>query len=339
MTNTSDTDVRQRLVVARVGWCSKYDGSPDDEPRKGGDWNREHIGSEHRNFLPYNGKLYGWVQPPGASLNLGRVGAVPDDARELADVCVAWIATRDGIGQVLVGWYRHAKMYATHDQHGKRGVYNFIAKSRDGTLLHPDDRRLQIPKGAGGTGQANICYARDNNGELIKGAFFDRVRATILKFGNGKARDSKNDAIHAADAVIRGQGFQYDVRFRRLIERHAMARVMKLLKQKYEAVEDRSSECSFDFLCRIGGKERLVEVKGTTTVGEIVLLSRAECELASRERVDLYVVRNIVIEDRDGKPKTIGGTVDTIPDWGRRGFHSKPLGFAVSIKKMHSRRE
>jgi hypothetical protein len=327
-----DADVRQRLVIARVGWCSKYDGSQDDEPRKGGGWNLENVGAEHRNFVPYAGRVYGWVQPPGSRLSLGRVEPAAADQDAIDDVCVAWIATRNGFGQVLVGWYRHTKMFAEYREHGKRGLYEFIANVKDSFLLKPDDRRLQIPKGKGGTGQANMCYARDLSGKLMHGAFFDSIRRTILGYGKRNVPVTRDEALEVADAVVRGQGFQFDVRHRRLIELHAMARVKKLLKKSYGEVEDRSGECSFDYVCRNGTREVLVEVKGTTTHGKVVLLSRAECELAKEERVDLYVVKDIKIE-ADGKGvRAVGGSITVYKDWGSRKYSARALGFAVLLK-------
>jgi hypothetical protein len=224
-------------------------------------------------------------------------------------------------------------MYAEYLEHGKRGLYEFVCKLKDGELLRPDDRRLQVPKGKGGTGQANICYARDGVGKLAQGPFFDSVRRAILKHGKTTTPGNRSESLEAADSVVRGQGYQFDVRYRRIIEMHAMACVRKLLKKDYDEVEDRSSEASFDFLCRNGRAEHLIEVKGTTTAGDVVLFSRAECELAGRERVDLYVVKDIQIED-DGKTcRATGGAVSVYKDWGRRNFSCKPLGFAVSLKR------
>ena len=132
-------------------------------------------------------------------------------------------------------------------------------------------------------GQANICYARDNDGKISRAPLFKDIRDTIID-DRGSGTDEGERSVEAADAVVRGQGFQYDVRFRILIERRAMALVRRYLKSRYDEVEDRSAECSFDYLARKGKSKRLIEVKGTTTPGDFVLMSRAECELAARER-------------------------------------------------------
>jgi Domain of unknown function (DUF3883) len=326
----SDDDVKQRLVIARVGWCDEYNGTPGDEPRNGGAWNDENIGSEFYNFLPEDGKLYGFVRIKGRTFRLDRVSPDVGDDAELKDVCVAWIAYLKEYGNVLVGWYRHATMFG-EVQERDGPDYTFVANPSNGVLIDPNNRNVDVPKAKGAMGQSNICYARDNDGNLLKAPFFSQVRHAILTHKNSQVK-RPNDPVDAADAVIRGQGFQLDVRFRKVIEMHAMARVKRLLGKTYDIVDDHSANSSYDLLARKGRVRHKIEVKGTTTDGEVVLLSRKECELASNERVDLYIVRNIKMTGDDDSPKAGGGAINVIKDWGSKRLPSKALGFAITVK-------
>src|SRR5260370_30837201 len=78
-----------RMVFLRIGWMDRYQGiSCGDAISGGGAYVAEHgYGHEIFNFKPFQGNVYGYVQPPGAGpnapgqtkINIDRIGAGADD--------------------------------------------------------------------------------------------------------------------------------------------------------------------------------------------------------------------------------------------------------------------
>jgi len=336
MAQNGDGDVTHRLILARVGWCDKYDGDVNDSPRNGGENNKDNRGWEHRNFVKVRGELfYGYARPArGGKASLNRVSDRPpldpgtEDER-IEDVCVAMIAKSDSLGQVLVGWHRHATFFA-REQHRRRW-FLWQAPAKRGVLLQVDARTLRVPSGRGATGESNLTYARDKFGNLLQGRrFIDEIREVILTYDpTGNASPLQN-----LDAIVRGQGFQYDALYRSEIEARAMTVARRALKKMYNTVVDCSKIESFDFQCRNGnGRPRLIEVKGTTTAGNAVLVSSNEYDLARRERVDLYIVSDVQLRFDGDEATAHGGFLTIHENWGKKGFNVNPRGYAVTLPK------
>lgn len=158
------------LVFFNVGWMERYEGlQTGDTIVGGGSYVKdEGRGNEVCNFAESGGTLYGYVQPPGWQINIGRLGAQAGDD-QVSGVTVVWTATRPTGGTAVVGWYNNATVYRSYQKHKhlppllrKNGVDGFWASaaSRDGKLLGVDERTCEIPRQVkGGMGQSNVWYA------------------------------------------------------------------------------------------------------------------------------------------------------------------------------------
>lgn len=178
------------LLFCNIGWMEHYRGSDTNNTIEGGGrYVRETgTGGEVHNFLPYNGRYYGYVQTVhGGSIRIERLGAAPD-AAELPGVTVVWTARHPGTGGTcVVGWYRHATVRREYDElpnlprrstwswHGREVGYYITAPAEDALLLPPDARTLAVPRGKGGIGQSNVWYA---DGESAT-AFVQQARTFI----------------------------------------------------------------------------------------------------------------------------------------------------------------
>lgn len=127
------------------------------------------------------------------------------------------------------------------------------------------------------------------------------------------------EAILAIDAVIRpaavaGQSWLADGARRRSIELYAMEQAINHYKAQWPVVEDVSAKESFDLRCRNGHVELRVEVKGTTTAGGSILLTRNEVRHAedSRNSMSLFVVSGILV---DSANNCSGGIPLVIEPW------------------------
>lgn len=157
------------LLFCNVGWMEDYQGQTAlDQISGGGSWVAEHgTGHEVCNFLDVDGTVYGYVQAQGQGINLSRLGA-DAGAAYLDGVTVVWTARRTGVGTVIVGWYRNARVYGPFQRfnpvppvQAANGIESFLiaARTEDCTLLPIDARTKDVPRQTkGGMGQSNVWY-------------------------------------------------------------------------------------------------------------------------------------------------------------------------------------
>ena len=96
---------------------------------------------------------------------------------------------------------------------------------------------------------------------------------------------------------------------------------------------DVSATKPFDLLCREGDRELRVEVKGTTSLGLSVLLTRNEVRHAQENNgcVALFVVANIVASASG----CTGGTIHVFEPWDIQDDDLEPVAFEC---RLHGRR-
>lgn len=198
---------RDRMVFFNIAWMREYKGNWDiDVPVNGGSFIRENgWGGEVYNFQPYNGMLYGYVEPgvverngPQRRINISRLVRRPAAIRNLhclSGVLVVWVATpKSGRQPVLVGWYENATLYRNAQippeesgrklpNHGNPGEYFASAREQDCVLVRPEERTLQLPRKGEGLGRSNIWYAQTYIGESTK----DKVLSFIRSWKNSHA--------------------------------------------------------------------------------------------------------------------------------------------------------
>ena len=111
------------------------------------------------------------------------------------------------------------------------------------------------------------------------------------------------EAIEAADEAAGkkyskpGKRFRRSAAQRKAIELHAMAAARTHYESEGWSVIDTSNSKPYDFLCRRGGERLLVEVKGTTSDGSSIVLTRNEVDLHNAEHPNtaLAIVHGIVL--------------------------------------------
>lgn len=105
----------ERILYCRVGWMNAYRGNAIERPQGGGKYNINNIGHEVYNYLGYEGRYYGFVEPGllnGATKNIAVEKLCGDKKSDSAEnVLVVWLSTKPGQGQYIVGWYEDATVY------------------------------------------------------------------------------------------------------------------------------------------------------------------------------------------------------------------------------------
>jgi hypothetical protein len=159
-------------IFLRIGWMTRYQGqATSDHITGGGAFVEEHgYGHEIFNFQLFEGRVFGYVQPPGSGhnlpqgpgININRLGAARTDDSILG-VLAVWVATSPQGGSYIVGWYSNA----TVQRHRKRIAVMPIRNS-DTTLPPPMTIRssyhqvsvcFQCRAAKVAWGQANVWYA------------------------------------------------------------------------------------------------------------------------------------------------------------------------------------
>lgn len=209
-----------------------YQGQSDtDQIQGGGSYVQEEgMGHEVCNYMQHNGAVFGYVQPPKASgpgegnIRIERIGA---DSKDHVDgVLVVWTATRPEGRTAVIGWYKNATVYRTHQYfhsvpklHKENGLkgYWIKAASEDTTLLSVDERILEIPRRVkGGMGQANIWYADspDSVEILNKVMLFINGKRTKQRTKRSRTTDPEHNAKVEAAAIHKVSSYFEDIGYR-----------------------------------------------------------------------------------------------------------------------------
>jgi hypothetical protein len=134
------------------------------------------------------------------------------------------------------------------------------------------------------------------------------------------------------DATRKGQGYQLDQKVKVAVEAHAMNIATEYFAVAWE-VEDVHGSQSYDLVCTKGGREKRIEVKGTTTDGSEILLTPNEVKHARTYRdVALFVLADVVVErEPDGSVVAGGGTPIVHDPWDISAGKLKPVGYRFEL--------
>lgn len=334
-----------KVILARMGWMTSYNGptADDERPIGGGAYNRDHVGFEVYNFARFGKKHLGHVQ--AESLNLKRIDAGNDSAK-VDNVLVLFFAPRpDGAGQFLVGWYRNATVHRRRITSAKRGGrrfgrYNLEAPVERSTLLAESLRMLKVPHGKGTTGQAHVTYGNDERGNVLPWV------QPLVKFVEGyRGPNVVNDGVlpkaeqraiaiaQSAEEDIAAQGFSASPAERRAVEERAMAVATRYYERAGYVVKDTHKGRPYDLECSKGKRTLYVEVKGTRGRGETIFLTRREVAHANARPRDcvLFVVSGIRLKRSGRRASAVGGRSKVFAPWRPRTFELEPLAYACKL--------
>lgn len=346
MARTTERSVRQRKVLfARVGWMLYYRGRipGDDRPIGGGRYNKSKIGHEVYNFQEAGEHLYGYFQPTMSSNAIALERIDPEAAGEdtLNSVLVVFIARRPKGRQVIVGWYKDAKVFRRKVQHspGKpRGYGHFCsAEKRNCTLIYHADRDHEIPFGKGSIGQSNVWYPLAGDGSQKRAPWIQQALDFIVDyqgsniFAEPEVAVEKESAAAAEEAFAqsKGQGFARTPEERQALEDRAMAVAKKYFRDEGFGVENVSARRPYDLLCRRGTRELHVEVKGTTTDGVAIVLTNNEVKHACdpRNSCVLFILHSIRLEGQ----KATGGRQLILNPWRLQQARLTPINYTYRL--------
>lgn len=257
-----------KMLFLNIAWMERYEGLAGDVIKGGGSHvNEQGWGGEMMNFKPHRGYMYGSVQPNRfETIDVEHLGA-PTGAAALEDVLVVWVAPRDGVGNVVVGWYDKATVFRRPQRpvdvtRRHRGIplrYHVKARSGDCVRLPVDVRTLIVPraKSAGpgmGMGQANVWYA--DNAVVLKRRVLDFIRR--YKSGGKLPKTSGGKKPGG-----RGGRWQPDPFRRQKVEKAAIACTTACFERLgYDVDSVEKDRVGWDLEATSGEVKLLFEVKG-----------------------------------------------------------------------------
>jgi hypothetical protein len=240
-----------RLLFANITWMKHYEGITRlDKPQYGGSWIAESggKGGEVKNFLTRrDGYVYGYVAN-NDEISLDRIGG-PPGSPSLHHVTVVWVSRSERFGTVIVGWYKDATVFRSVQDHD--GLSYFMrAKAKNCHLLDVQDRKFEIPRGAGWMGQKNRWYA-DRSSHAI-------FRRKVLRYlETNKLPNTRPRSSHAF------RKFQIDIKKRLKIERRAMLAASRHYEERgYRVKYVHTQKIGWDLEARRNRELLRIEVKG-----------------------------------------------------------------------------
>jgi predicted RNA-binding protein with PUA-like domain len=134
----------------------------------------------------------------------------------------------------------------------------------------------------------------------------------------------------------RGQRWSASPAVRRAIELRAMQAAIKHYTGQGWSVENVSAYCSYDLHCEQDDRVLRVEVKGTTSTGERVLLTRNEVAQARADypNTALFVLANVTVgKEADGRPSAGGGRAVVREPWMPREEDLEPIAYEYTVPR------
>ena len=133
-----------------------------------------------------------------------------------------------------------------------------------------------------------------------------------------------------------GQGFGLSTSERRAVEMHAMRLAKAHLESCQWRVRDVSASKPYDFLCKRGSEEMIVEVKGTTSTGEQIVLTKNEIAAHCMRHPNnaLIVVHSISLTRASDTPSADGGELIVLSPWEIKESQLQPLAFQYIVQNV-----
>jgi hypothetical protein len=216
---------------------------------------------------------------------------------------------------------------------GRLGPEDFGARRKPETILSVLTRTNRITVSPGLSGAWRSASGRETLQEgllemLAGGDDNSRATARALK----PDRSPISQATAPPGRVGRAKGRVSDFAVRRAVELRAMAVAAERYLEEGWIVADVSSAESHDLLCTRGAERLLVEVKGTTGLGERVDLTANEVLLAQGPQPTALAIVSLVELSREGEAVAAhGGALRIIDPWSPAQADLQPVTYRYRV--------
>ena len=326
------------MLVVRVAWMKEYNGiQRDDKPIAGGSGKFKHM--EIYNFRKKGQKLYGYFRPINGRVNLQRIDAAADDNQDVVhNILVVFVALHpDGLGSVVVGWYGNADVYRDYERTpGIPGKFGHLCVAdRKNCVLLPVAERTHViphaknPQGIATLGQHGAFFPLDEDFVPRREAWLKGVARFVGRHNELGEEEIDEISPKPPREPGNGQGPGLTAEQRKIVELHAMKVAQKYFEKLGYDVDDVSGDGPFDLLCIKDFKELHVEVKGTTSLGGQVILTRNEVKhfQTTKHGRALFVLHSVTLKDGYAK----GGKAKVFMRWKLRDDDLTPTHYTYLV--------
>jgi hypothetical protein len=154
------------------------------------------------------------------------------------------------------------------------------------------------------------------------------------------ASQAAEEALFVARQRAYGQGFSTSRESTEAIERYAMQAAEKYLTELGYEVNNESKRNPYDLIAKHGTTRLYVEVKGTTTSGEQIILTRNEVDHArdNPSEMVLFVLHSIIVsKGLDGELEATGGVATVIRPWRIDAGTLQPISFTYTLPVLDAK--
>jgi hypothetical protein len=191
---------------------------------------------------------------------------------------------------------------------------DFIGGNRDMTQINVELREIFLGKSTG-----VLTDISEESATSVVGLFgleLETNKVAVTKKAKTKV-SSKSSGTDKPPIPRKSQGFGLAPQLRRAVEKYAVNAAIEYFSQAgWLNIQDVGDFASYDLTMVRDGMVHIVEVKGTTGLGDSIILTRNEISVHKEyfPRNALVVVSQIKILSSD-PPKLEGGTVKVIQPW------------------------
>jgi hypothetical protein len=150
-----------------------------------------------------------------------------------------------------------------------------------------------------------------------------------------QATDGLEDPVLEAPekSMAKGQGFFLDSKLRKLLEDYAMDAAKQHFESMGYVVEDHSKNHPYDLCCRGSTEFLYVEVKGTQTDGEGIILTAGEVKFARshKGKIALFVLHSIKVSE--DQTVLTNGKRHLIEPWYVAQEHLTPVSYKYELPR------
>jgi Domain of unknown function (DUF3883) len=257
-----------QTLFLHIGWAREYKGAPDDLPVGKFGFIKEHAGEaawESRNFQVFKKRCFGYAPVGHGAVDLTRLGGERGDTY-VDGVLVVWTATDpDQGGRYIVGWYRHAKVYAQMQRRNDRAAFVVETVAEDCHLVRDDQRSFFIPAHKSGwPGIASAFFASD--------VLSPTSLAKVLAYVNGSPSQGFFEPDKTPPPSPDEEWPTQDPELRTKVEKAAMDVVVAHYRKEGFTVQSVEKEnLGWDLNVTKSGRLFRVEVKGRAGCGAVEL--------------------------------------------------------------------
>ena len=162
---------------------------------------------------------------------------------------------------------------------------------------------------------------------------FDQIATYFPKF-KSKIASFEEEAIAAFESSNQKRGQEFASKeVRDIIERYSMDKAKNYFSNNGYHVEDHHTTSPYDLLCRRKKEEYYIEVKGTQSKGNQVLLTANEVRWIDLhpQNMKLFILHSIEVAKKQNKLTASGGEVLVIEPWKLRRENLLPIGYRYDL--------